>query len=164
MVEISNWGPSFQNTTTIMDGTTAFFYGTLMHPKILMRVIKNDGSHLKLCPAILFVSWYSIRFITKTVMANGQHIRTLPAIEYRSVSYLVPPTSLSDFQVDDSTLPILVTLSAVRSGSGLGIFCGPWTWTLRSGPLKLDLVPVRLRPGPGGPVQVWSRFRPSPSQ
>ncbi|KAF9048628.1 hypothetical protein BJ165DRAFT_1461208 [Panaeolus papilionaceus] len=32
---------------------TAFFYGTLMHPKILQRVIKNDGSHLECCPAVL---------------------------------------------------------------------------------------------------------------
>ncbi|KAF9533824.1 hypothetical protein CPB83DRAFT_844578 [Crepidotus variabilis] len=32
---------------------TALFYGTLMHPKILTRVIGNDGSHLQLAPAIL---------------------------------------------------------------------------------------------------------------
>ncbi|KAI0322579.1 hypothetical protein OF83DRAFT_1161124 [Amylostereum chailletii] len=32
---------------------TAFFYGTLMHPKILQRVIGNDGSHLEICPALL---------------------------------------------------------------------------------------------------------------
>lgn len=31
----------------------AFFYGTLMHPKILTRVIGNDGTHLEICPAIL---------------------------------------------------------------------------------------------------------------
>ncbi|KAF8867805.1 hypothetical protein BD779DRAFT_1386667, partial [Infundibulicybe gibba] len=30
-----------------------FFYGTLMHPRILKRVIKNDGSHLRFCPGIL---------------------------------------------------------------------------------------------------------------
>ena len=33
----------------------AFFYGTLMHPKILTRVIGNDGTHLEICPAILKV-------------------------------------------------------------------------------------------------------------
>ncbi|KAF7327722.1 Phosphoric monoester hydrolase [Mycena kentingensis (nom. inval.)] len=32
---------------------SAFFYGTLMHPRILCRVIGNDGSHLKICPAVL---------------------------------------------------------------------------------------------------------------
>ncbi|KAF7970625.1 hypothetical protein HWV62_23559 [Athelia sp. TMB] len=31
----------------------AFFYGTLMHPEILKRVIGNDGTHLKICSAIL---------------------------------------------------------------------------------------------------------------
>ncbi|KAF9450918.1 hypothetical protein P691DRAFT_725187 [Macrolepiota fuliginosa MF-IS2] len=33
--------------------TKAFFYGTLMHPKILKRVIGNDGGHLEICPAVL---------------------------------------------------------------------------------------------------------------
>ncbi|KAF7374863.1 Phosphoric monoester hydrolase [Mycena sanguinolenta] len=32
---------------------SAFFYGTLMHPKILTRVIHNDGSHLQICQAVL---------------------------------------------------------------------------------------------------------------
>ncbi|KAF9485203.1 hypothetical protein BDN70DRAFT_679573 [Pholiota conissans] len=31
----------------------SFFYGTLMHPKILKAVIKNDGSHLQLSPAVI---------------------------------------------------------------------------------------------------------------
>jgi len=35
---------------------SAFFYGTLLHPKILRRVIGNDGSHLEICPAVLLVS------------------------------------------------------------------------------------------------------------
>ncbi|KIM80477.1 hypothetical protein PILCRDRAFT_533611 [Piloderma croceum F 1598] len=34
---------------------SAFFYGTLMHPDILKRVIGNDGAHLKICSAILLV-------------------------------------------------------------------------------------------------------------
>ncbi|KAH9066345.1 hypothetical protein EDB87DRAFT_709980 [Lactarius vividus] len=33
--------------------TSMFFYGTLMHPKILKRVLKNDASHLKICPSVL---------------------------------------------------------------------------------------------------------------
>ncbi|KAG1895386.1 uncharacterized protein F5891DRAFT_1059173 [Suillus fuscotomentosus] len=32
---------------------SAFFYGTLMHPEILKRVIGNDGSQLQMCPALL---------------------------------------------------------------------------------------------------------------
>ncbi|TFK75220.1 hypothetical protein BDN72DRAFT_832572 [Pluteus cervinus] len=31
----------------------AFFYGTLMHPVILKRVIHNEGLHLSICPAVL---------------------------------------------------------------------------------------------------------------
>ncbi|KIK10353.1 hypothetical protein K443DRAFT_80905 [Laccaria amethystina LaAM-08-1] len=33
--------------------TSLFFYGTLMHPKILKRVIRNNGAHLQLCSALL---------------------------------------------------------------------------------------------------------------
>ncbi|TFY82834.1 hypothetical protein EWM64_g1177 [Hericium alpestre] len=33
--------------------SSAFFYGTLMHPKILKRVLQNDGDHLTIAPAIL---------------------------------------------------------------------------------------------------------------
>jgi len=32
---------------------SAFFYGTLLHPKVLKRVIGNDGTHLQISPAIL---------------------------------------------------------------------------------------------------------------
>lgn len=32
---------------------SAFFYGTLMHPEILKRVIGNDGSQLQMCSALL---------------------------------------------------------------------------------------------------------------
>lgn len=34
---------------------SAFFYGTLLHPYVLKRVIHNDGSHLSFCPAVLLV-------------------------------------------------------------------------------------------------------------
>ncbi|KAK7033154.1 hypothetical protein R3P38DRAFT_2921062 [Favolaschia claudopus] len=36
-----------------MSTTAAFFYGTLMHPKILKKIIENDGSHLQICQAVL---------------------------------------------------------------------------------------------------------------
>ena len=41
---------------------SAFFYGTLLHPKILKRVIGNDGSHLEICPAVLLVSVVDVLF------------------------------------------------------------------------------------------------------
>ncbi|KAF8442491.1 hypothetical protein L210DRAFT_3536793 [Boletus edulis BED1] len=31
----------------------AFFYGTLLHPEILKRVIGHDGSYLQIRPALL---------------------------------------------------------------------------------------------------------------
>ncbi|KAJ8521925.1 hypothetical protein ONZ45_g1429 [Pleurotus djamor] len=33
--------------------TSAFFYGTLMHPKILRRVIGHNGNNLEIAPAVL---------------------------------------------------------------------------------------------------------------
>ena len=36
--------------------SSAFFYGTLMHPAVIRRVIRNDGLHLQMCSAILYVS------------------------------------------------------------------------------------------------------------
>ncbi|KAI5117959.1 hypothetical protein M0805_001620 [Coniferiporia weirii] len=35
------------------ESNSAFFYGTLLHPKVLKRVIGNDGTHLRICPAVL---------------------------------------------------------------------------------------------------------------
>ncbi|KAF8478375.1 hypothetical protein DFH94DRAFT_749334 [Russula ochroleuca] len=32
---------------------SVFFYRTLMHPKILKRILHNDASHLQIYPAIL---------------------------------------------------------------------------------------------------------------
>lgn len=46
---------------------SAFFYGTLLHPKILKRVIDNDGSHLEICPAVLLVS-----FLTRISWGEGE--------------------------------------------------------------------------------------------
>ncbi|KAG5643018.1 hypothetical protein DXG03_001756 [Asterophora parasitica] len=34
---------------------SAFFYGTLMHPKVLQRVIKHEGADLEISPAVLLV-------------------------------------------------------------------------------------------------------------
>ena len=44
---------------------SAFFYGTLLHPKILKRVIGNDGSHLEICPAVLLVSLANAPFLVR---------------------------------------------------------------------------------------------------
>lgn len=51
--QTANGVASYLRTITI--SASAFFYGTLLHPKVLKRVIGNDGSHLKICPAVLLV-------------------------------------------------------------------------------------------------------------
>lgn len=43
-----------------MGSKAAFFYGTLLHPMVLKRVIGNDGQHLMICPAILPVSRFEL--------------------------------------------------------------------------------------------------------
>lgn len=52
----------------------AFFYGTLMHPKILERVIRNDGSHLEICPAALMVRPY-LRLENWLLIHDQEHTR-----------------------------------------------------------------------------------------
>ncbi|KAK7696263.1 hypothetical protein QCA50_000916 [Cerrena zonata] len=39
--------------TQRMSSHTAFFYGTLIHPSILRRVIGHEGEQLSICPAVL---------------------------------------------------------------------------------------------------------------
>jgi len=34
---------------------TAFFYGTLMHPKVIQKVIEKSGDHLEICIGLLLV-------------------------------------------------------------------------------------------------------------
>jgi hypothetical protein len=46
--------PSDATAGSQADGTyTLFFFGTLVHPAILSKIIQNDGSHLSVQPAIL---------------------------------------------------------------------------------------------------------------
>jgi hypothetical protein len=34
---------------------SCFFYGSLLHPAVLKKVLENDAEHLTFCPAVLFV-------------------------------------------------------------------------------------------------------------
>ncbi|TDL19892.1 hypothetical protein BD410DRAFT_899874 [Rickenella mellea] len=36
-----------------MSSSSAFFYGTLLHPKVIKRVLGHNGENLKICPAVL---------------------------------------------------------------------------------------------------------------
>jgi len=57
---------------------SAFFYGILLHPEILKRVIKNDGSHLKIRPAILLDH-------TRHKVKRGDYPGMLPYSKSRSM-------------------------------------------------------------------------------
>lgn len=52
----ASYSPAFPFDFHTPSMASAFFYGTLMHPKILKRVIGNDGSYLEIRPALLLVS------------------------------------------------------------------------------------------------------------
>jgi hypothetical protein len=47
---------AFEPPSSTFKMVSAFFYGTLMHPKIFKRVIQNEGTHLTIAPAALLVS------------------------------------------------------------------------------------------------------------
>ncbi|KAG8941024.1 hypothetical protein FRC00_012610, partial [Tulasnella sp. 408] len=47
-------GPAWLGSEPASEGNTAFFYGTLMHPNILRRVITHKGAELEVAAAILF--------------------------------------------------------------------------------------------------------------
>ncbi|KAG8985060.1 hypothetical protein FRB90_004958 [Tulasnella sp. 427] len=47
-------GSAWLGSEPAKEGNIAFFYGTLMHPKILKRVIDHEGAELEVAAAILF--------------------------------------------------------------------------------------------------------------
>lgn len=51
---------------------TAFFYGTLLHPSILRRVIGHHGAELEICPALLLVS-VPPKLRCESLATNTQH-------------------------------------------------------------------------------------------
>lgn len=57
---------------------SAFFYGTLLHPAILRRVIGHEGIQLQLCPAILLVSHRSL-LLSSFVIGGGRSALRRPA-------------------------------------------------------------------------------------
>jgi hypothetical protein len=76
--------------------TTAFFYGTLMHPQILLHVVGNDGAHLALCPAILS------DFARHRVQSEQIFKRVLTSEERSVRGILVMGLTTSDMNVLDN--------------------------------------------------------------
>jgi hypothetical protein len=65
---------------------SAFFYGTLMHPKILKRVLGNDASHLRICPAILTVRPFLPRLALQLTHQNISQDRITRGTKSRYVA------------------------------------------------------------------------------
>ncbi|EST08705.1 AIG2-like protein [Kalmanozyma brasiliensis GHG001] len=77
-------------------GRSLFFYGTLVHPKILSRVIGNDGSHLKVQNAVL----------------DGARLYHVKNAEYPGL--LKEPSTSSSVKAVKGTLVSGLTLSDVQ--------------------------------------------------
>lgn len=90
----------------------AFFYGTLLHPKVLKRVIGNDGTHLRICPAILPVR-NSLNFSTN-LRANAASRNTLDIIS-RCWSGVAIDKWESDQQSTSDSIAIIRELFPTRS-------------------------------------------------
>ncbi|KAH9071188.1 hypothetical protein EDB83DRAFT_2550809 [Lactarius deliciosus] len=82
--------------------TSAFFYGTLMHPKVLKRVLENDASHLKICHSILLdytrhkVKNADVPAIlpcerSKALWSASSHQRRMASVHYVRLQVLVHP-------------------------------------------------------------------------
>ncbi|KAJ3574185.1 hypothetical protein NP233_g1945 [Leucocoprinus birnbaumii] len=92
----------------------AFFYGTLMHPKILTRVIGNDGSHLQICPAVL-------KEFTRHKVKMEEYPGVVPIAQ--SGEHLLKGRELSD--EDTSVRGTLVTGLTAKDIRCLDFFEGP---------------------------------------
>ncbi|KAH9945397.1 uncharacterized protein BXZ73DRAFT_96388 [Epithele typhae] len=70
---------------------SAFFYGTLMHPSILRRVIGHPGADLQLCPAILLD-------YTRHKIHHADYPAVIPYTQSRNLfmSAGIPEPSLED--------------------------------------------------------------------
>jgi len=86
---------------------SAFFYGTLIHPKILKRVLQNDARHLHICPAILTdFTRHKVKFADYPAILPYERSKTLLGreltVEERSVrGTLVAGLTLQDIRFLD---------------------------------------------------------------
>ncbi|KAI8980118.1 hypothetical protein BD414DRAFT_493684 [Trametes punicea] len=73
---------------------SAFFYGTLLHPSILRRVIGHEGSQLKVCPAVLLDH-------TRHKICNADYPAVLP---YNTSRALLLNAGQSDLAPEERTV------------------------------------------------------------
>lgn len=91
----------------------AFFYGTLMQPEILQRVLGNNGSHLRICPAILKVG--KPRYLHGSGSDILHKPRTLLGIKSKQVHGIVSVSRRLTSMVKGVTYPAIVPYSLSRS-------------------------------------------------
>ncbi|KAI0649205.1 hypothetical protein C8Q79DRAFT_498429 [Trametes meyenii] len=73
---------------------SAFFYGTLLHPAILRRVIGHEGTQLEICPAILLEH-------TRHKIRNADYPAVIP---YTRSSALFQSTGQNDLAAEERTV------------------------------------------------------------
>ncbi|KAH9993805.1 hypothetical protein BJV77DRAFT_1103390 [Russula vinacea] len=81
---------------------SAFFYGTLMHPKILKRVLHNDASHLQICPAILMdYTRHKVKFADYPAILPCERSKTLLGRELTPEENSIRGTLVTGFTAMD---------------------------------------------------------------
>lgn len=84
---------------------SAFFYGTLLHPKVLKRVINNNGDHLKIAPAVL--NGYRRHEV------SGAHFPAIIRADLSHETFNTPPDPTND-RVQGSYVSGLTTKDVAR--------------------------------------------------
>ncbi|KAI9459421.1 hypothetical protein BJY52DRAFT_1186388 [Lactarius psammicola] len=133
--------------------TSAFFYGTLVHPKILKRVLGNDASHLKICPSILSdYTRHKVKDADYPAILPCERSRELLGRELTSEENSVRGTLVSGLTVEDvALLDVFEGVEYVRlqvSVHPLGPFTSVPVDAEAPGTLEDNLIPSNLPPLP----------------
>jgi len=83
---------------------SAFFYGTLMHPKILKRVLNSDANHLQICPAILTdYTRHKVKFEDYPAIIPGERSKKLLGRELTAEENRIRGTMVKGLTAEDIT-------------------------------------------------------------
>ncbi|KAH9162674.1 hypothetical protein EDB89DRAFT_2024812 [Lactarius sanguifluus] len=85
--------------------TSAFFYGTLMHPDVLKWVLDNDAGHLKICPSILLdYTRHKVKHADVPAILPCERSKALMGREFTSEENSVRGTLVSGLTAEDIAL------------------------------------------------------------
>ncbi|KAI9446147.1 hypothetical protein H4582DRAFT_533533 [Lactarius indigo] len=132
--------------------SSAFFYGTLMHPEVLKWVLDNDASHLKICPSILLdYTRHKVKHADVPAILPCERSKALLGRELTSEENSVRGTLVSGLTAEDiSLLDAFEGEYYVRSQvlvHPLGPFA-PVPVVTTSGAVEDSLIPADLPPPP----------------